>query len=105
MDEYVCVTVMGEEGESEASVKSRLSAFWSLMLREAPAEFEKVYAEEVAFEREGGCLTRKYLVEAVVAESLVARLTLKGLKHLPVDPDDLYTKYEAAPPDWFWIEH
>lgn len=105
MDEYVCLTVLSRAGEAEAEFKGRLSAFWSGMLRAKPDEFEKVYAEAVAFEKHDGCLGRRYLVESGVAEFLVAELTRGGLGFLPVDPDDLYSKYEAAPPEWFWIEH
>ncbi len=28
-----------------------------------------------------------------------------GFDALPVDEDDVYTKYEASGPDWFQIEH
>jgi hypothetical protein len=105
MDDYLCLTVLARPGESEAEFKSRLSAFWTGLLRAKPDEFEKVYAETVAFEQHGDRLGRKYLIEADVAELLVKELAAGGLAHLPIDPDDLYSKYEAAPPDWFWIEH
>jgi len=32
-------------------------------------------------------------------------LTAASVDFVPVDEDDVYSKYEAAPPDWFWIEH
>src|SRR5205823_14238607 len=66
MDEYLCLTLLSRPGESEGEFKSRLSAFWTRMLRERPADFEKVYAEAVAFERQTDRLSRKYLVEAGV---------------------------------------
>lgn len=105
MDDYLCVTLLSRPGESEADFKARLSALWSQMLREKPTEFEKVYAETVAFERQGDRLGRKYLIEAGVADALESDLQSAGMDHQPIDPDDLYSKYEAAPPEWFWIEH
>lgn len=105
MDEYLCVTLASAPGESEADFKARISRFWTHMLRTRPDDFEKVYAEEVNFESAGDTLRRKYLVEASVVKVLTAELSAAGVGHIPVDPDDLYTKYEAAPPDWFWIEH
>ena len=105
MTDYLCLTLLSRPGEPEADFTARLSAFWTRMLRERPADFEKVYAEEVAFERQTDRLGRRYLVEAAVVGVLEPELSSAGLDHAPIDPDDLYSKYEAAPPDWFWIEH
>jgi hypothetical protein len=105
VNEYLCLTLLSRPGEAEAEFKLRLSAFWTRMLREKPDDFEKVYAEAAAFEPQPDRLTRRYLIEAGVAEVLEAELAAAGLDHRPVDPDDLYSKYEAAPPEWFWIEH
>ena len=74
------------------------------MLRNKPDDYEKVYAEATAFEPEGGRLSRQYMVEAAVVPVLEAEFGGRG-RYRPIDPDDLYSKYEAAPPDWFWIEH
>ena len=105
MDDYLCVTVLSSEGEAESAFKARLSTFWSTVLRMRPDDFEKVYAEAVKSEQHGMRLGRKYLVEADVAERLSAELLRGGFEHQPVDADDIYSKYEAAPPEWFWIEH
>lgn len=105
MDEYLSVTLLSGPGEAEAAFKARLSGLWTAMLREKPAEFEKVYAEQVAFEAHGDRLGRKYLVEADAVPAVEAAAAAAGLEVVPVDPDDVYSKYEAAPPDWFWIEH
>lgn len=105
MDDYLCITILAGSGESEADFRGRLSAFWTMMLREHEADFEKVYAEMSAFERHEQRLGRKYLVEADVAHRVTEQLLRAGLDHLPLDPDDVYSKYEAVPPEWFWIEH
>ncbi len=105
MDDYLCLTILSDPGEGEAGFKARLSTFWTVMLREQPDEFEKVYAEAVAFESHADRLSRKYLIESGAAEILESELRTAGLDLLPIDPDDLYSKYEAAPPEWFWIEH
>ncbi|HXD85827.1 MAG TPA: hypothetical protein VN641_04995 [Urbifossiella sp.] len=103
--DYLCLTILSRDGETEGEFKSRLSAFWTRMLREQPADFEKVYAEAVEFERRAERLGRRYLLEAPAAEALVAALAGAAIEHLPIDADDVYSKYEAAPPEWFWIEH
>jgi hypothetical protein len=105
MDEYLCLTLLSHPNEDEAAFKSRLSAFWTTMLREKPDDFEKVYAETVGFERHDDRLSRKYLIEADVASVLESALRTAGIDFQPIDPDELYSKSEAAPPDWFWIEH
>ena len=105
MDEYLCVTVLSRPGEAEADFKARLSGFWTYMLRNHQDDFEKVYAETVAFERAGDRLSRKYLVETDVVAVLADQMQARGIEHEPVDPDDLYSKYEATPPEWMWIEH
>jgi hypothetical protein len=40
-----------------------------------------------------------------VAELLERELAAAGVEHAPIDRDDVYTKYEAVPPEWMQIEH
>ena len=75
------------------------------MLRALPEDFERVYAETAKVQLAGDRLTRQYLLEAAVANVLAAELISADLDHDPIDADDVYTKYEATPPDWFQIEH
>jgi len=105
VDDYVCVTVCSQPGEAEADFAARLSRFWTHMLRARPDEFERVYAETTKFERHGDRLARQYLAELGVADLLEQELAAAGLQHQPIDRDDLYSKYEASPPDWMQIEH
>ncbi len=105
MDEYLYITVLSRPQESEAEFKTRLSTFWTHMLRHRESDFEKVYAETIAFEKVQDRLSRKYLVEAEVAPVLEAEMQAAHLEYQPIDPDDLYSKYEAVPPEWMWIEH
>jgi hypothetical protein len=105
MTEYLSVTLLGNPGESEAAFKSRLTGFWTHMLRNRPDEYEKVFAEAVRFGSADGRVSRQYLVEADGVETLARELAVHKIHHAPLDLDDLYTKYEAATPDWFQIEH
>ena len=105
MDEFVCITVRSNAGESAGDFSARLSHFWTHMLRDLPDEFERVYAETTKFERAGGTLSRKYLAELDVADRLEAEFAEAGIDHEPIDRDDLYSKYEATSPDWMQIEH
>ena len=80
MDEYLCLTVRSEPGESEQDFGKRLSLLWSRMLRERKDDFEKVYAETVKFSREGDELTRDYLVEAGAVDAVTAELRAAGIR-------------------------
>jgi hypothetical protein len=104
-DDYLMLTVHSRPGETEPDFKTRLSEFWTGQLRKHADEFEKVYAETVAFEPSGGRLSRQYLIEADVAGLLEGELKAGGVDFAPIDRDDVYTKYEATPPEWMWIEH
>jgi hypothetical protein len=105
MDEFVCITVVSQPGESAAAFSSRLSYFWTHMLRNFKSEFEKVFAETTDFEESGGRRTRKYLAEEEVVTLLEKELQAAGLEHEPVDRDDRYSRYEAVAPEWMQIEH
>lgn len=105
MDEYLCLTVRSRPGEPEKEFAGRLSQFWTHMLRNRTADYEKVYAEARAFESEGDFLVRKYLLEEGVADVLEAELDAQGLDFIPIDRDDVYSKYEAVVTEWMQIEH
>ena len=105
VDDYLCITVQSQPGESKDSFKPRLSALWSKMLREDQDRFEKVYAETVAFEQLNSSWTRQYLVEESVADEVERRMLEAGVDFVPIDRDDKFSKYEAAPPEWMQIEH
>jgi hypothetical protein len=105
VDDYLCITVQSQPGESQPAFKSRLSELWTKMLREDEDRFEKVYAETVAFEQKNSRWTRQYLVEESAVDEVERRLIEAGVDFEPVDRDDKFTKYEAAPPEWMQIEH
>jgi hypothetical protein len=103
--DYLCVTLVGKPGEPEPEFKARLTAFWTHMIRNRPDDYERVYAEATAFGSAGGWPTRQYMVEAAAVAALTNELKAAGVDFLPVDEDDVYSKYEASSPDWFQIEH
>ena len=105
VDEYVCVTVRSRPGEPAEGFNKRLIDFWSGMLRARKDDYEQVYAETSRFAADGDRVTRQYLVGADTADVLASELEGAGIDHDPIDPDDLYSKYEAAPPEWFQIPH
>jgi hypothetical protein len=105
MDDYVCITVISKPGEATSEFSARLSRFWTHLLRARKDEFEKVYAETTSFEAKGECRTRQYLAEIDIVPMLEAEMKSAGLGFEPIDPDDLYSKYEASPPHWMQIEH
>jgi hypothetical protein len=105
VSDYLCITVQSHPGESRDAFKSRLSAMWSKLLREDKDRFEKVYAETVAFEQLNSSWTRQYLAEESVADEIERRMLEAGIDFVPIDRDDKFSKYEAAPPEWMQIEH
>lgn len=105
MDEFVCLTVLAELGETEAAFKGRLVSFWTHMLRTRPDEYEQVYAEAKAFETTGGKVSRQYMIRPDVADVLTRELTGRKLDFEPIDPDDSYNKAEASSSEWFQIPH
>ena len=105
MDEFVCLTVLGEAGEETTRFRSRLTAFWTVVLREYPDIYEQVYSEAVDFESEKGCVSKQYMMQPAAVEQLSGLLLQRGLKARPVDLDDTYNKAEASSSDWFQINH
>jgi hypothetical protein len=105
LEEYVCITVLSVRGEPQPEFASRLSRFWTHMLRNYKADFEKVYAEKTTFEEKDCLLLRRYLVKEEVVPLLEGEFAKEGVEHEPVDRDDTYTKYEAVAPEWMQIEH
>ena len=105
MTEYLCLTLLANAGESESAFKSRLTAFWSHLLRAQPDTYAAVYAEATHFGTADGGVSRAYMVEAAAAEEVVVALIAAGIATHPPDPDDVYTKYEASGSEWFQIDH
>ena len=105
MDEYVCITVLSRSGETQADFSTRLSRFWTHLLRTRKTDFERVYAETTEFEEQTGRWSRQYLAELVVAGVVESELKAAGLDHEPVDREELFSRYEAVSPEWMQIEH
>jgi hypothetical protein len=105
LTEYVCITVLSQPAEAPSAFSGRLSRFWTHMLRNFKSDFEKVYAETTEFEDQAGCLARQYLAESIVIGLLEKEFTAAGFAYEPVDRDEVYSRYEAVPPEWMQIEH
>jgi hypothetical protein len=105
LDEFVCISVVSQPGESEAAFAARLSRFWTHLLRNFKSDFEKVYAETTEFEEHAGRLCRKYLAREEVVSLLEREMNAGGLDFEPIDRGEVYSKYEAVAPEWMQIEH
>jgi hypothetical protein len=105
MDEYNCVTVLSKAGESQSAFAARLSQLWTGLLRQRKDDFEKVYAETTEYEDVGGRWSRQYLVECSAVGVVEEALKTAGVDYEPVERDELFSKYEATPPEWMQIEH
>lgn len=102
--EYLCLSLIGRPGETAAAFQSRLYAFWTHVLRNRPAVYERVYSEAVAFEEDAGRVVRRYMVEPEAVDDLLPDLTAHAIDFAPVDRDDRYSKAEASTNEWFQIE-
>jgi hypothetical protein len=105
VDDHLCIVVRSKPGESKDEFHKRLIEFWSQLLRGRPDDYKRVYAESSEVEATGSAWGRKYLVHVEAADVLEAELKRAGLEHDPIDGEDRYSKYEAAPPEWFQIPH
>ena len=105
MDMFQGIELAGLPNESESLFSTRLSRFWTGILRLYPEQFEAVYAESSEFGRNDNRPTRQYAVEFAVVLFLQEQLEKVGIELLPVDPDNTYTRHEAVAPDWWQIEH
>jgi hypothetical protein len=105
MDDYVCITVVSRPGEGQGEFAARLSQFWTQMLRQRKSDFEKVYAETTTFEESQGCWSRQYLAQMAVVNLLEGELKAAGVDFEPIDREELFSKYEAVPPEWMQVEH
>ena len=90
---------------SISTIRYTLTALWSAMLKTLPTEYERIYSEATAFDREGGTVARRYMIDPAVLGSLLPLLARHGIAHLPLDEDDLYSKAEASSNEWFQLEH
>ncbi len=105
MTDYLCLTLLASAGEPERAFVSRLTAFWSHLIRTHPTVYAAVYAEASHFGLTDGKVSRSYMVTATAASAVAEALAASGVEALPPDPDDTYTKYEASGSEWFQIAH
>jgi len=105
VEEYAQLTVFSCEAETQAEFNKRLIDFWTRLLRVSPEEYKRVYAETARFEARAQRFARRYLVGCDICEMIERELVTSQINFEPIDPNDLYSKYEAAAPEWFQIPH
>ncbi len=105
MEDYALAIIRSKLNESVEDFNKRLIAFWSHVLRSRPTEYLGILAESSESELAGPAWTRKYLIAVDVVDVLQAELANAGFDHDPIDLDDLYSRFEASPPEWFQIPH
>lgn len=105
MDEFQGLTALGLVGELHQAFSTRLSGFWTDILRQAPNLFVKIYGEATQFEEESGQLSRKYAVVPSCVDDILARAKMYGINFLPPDPYDTLNRHEVVNPEWWQIKH
>lgn len=103
--EYVGIQVLGKVGETDLVFGQRLTLLWTEILRKFPAEFDLVYAETIAFEKQEEKPTRRYAIEAVGVGFFLGKIPMEGFEVTPPTEDDFYSKYELPATEWWQIEH
>jgi hypothetical protein len=104
MNEFLCLTLLSQPGESQAAFQTRLYGYWTHILRSHPDEYEKVYSEAVKFETEGDQFARKYMIEESVVDLLLKEAKAHSVAYHEVDRDDWYSQAEASSSEWFQID-
>src|SRR5258708_5438872 len=97
MDEYVCITVLSRPSEGQGEFAARLSRFWTQMLRQCKADFEKVYAETTVFEECENGWSRQYLAELDIVVLLESELNTAGNTFDAIYRHEGFSKEEAGP--------
>lgn len=105
MDEYVTLRLISRPEEPADAFRRRLIDFWSHLLRRRPDDYAGVLAEAARAEATPEGHAREYLVSIAAVDVVVAELAAAGIDHAEVDRDEVFTKFEATPPDWFQIPH
>lgn len=105
MDEYVSIQVCSRARESASEFSKRLTEFWTVFLRSRPDDYRGVYAESTRFQPAGDAIGRNYLVNLEVVSKVETELASAGIRHEPIDRDDIFSKFEAVAPEWFQIPH
>jgi hypothetical protein len=102
MNEYLCVQVLSNAGETDQDFLTRLEDFWDL------AHYllaEGVYARHTKLEDAENRRAQHYLVYSDQALQLEQALDRSGFDVLPVETSIFYAEYEATPPEWEIVEH
>lgn len=105
VEEFARLTVCSRENESQGEFNKRLIDFWTRFLRVQTEEYKRVYAETARFEIMAAGFARQYLVGCEICSLIQSELLNSRIDFEPIDEDDLYSKYEATPPEWFQIPH
>ena len=105
MEEFTRLTVCSRENEPQGEFNKRLIDFWTRVLRGWPEEYKRVYAETAQFEFQADRFARLYFVGCEICELIQRELSTSRIDFEPIDVADLYSKYEAASPEWFQIPH
>lgn len=88
--EYVGIQVLGKVGETDLVFGQRLTLLWTEILRKFPAEFDLVYAETIAFEKQEEKPTRRYAIEAEGVGFSWGKFPWRDLR-LPHRPRTIFT--------------
>lgn len=102
MNEFLCVQVLSNAGETDNDFLARLEDFWDLAHYRLA---EGIYARRMKLEDEENRRAQHYLVYRDQALGIEQALDRSGFDVLPVDTSILYPEYEAIPPEWSVVEH
>lgn len=105
MEEFARLTIFSRENEPQEQFNKRLIDFWTRFLRGWPEEYKRVHAETARFELRTTRFARQYFLGCEISPLIQRELGSSQVDFESIDEDDLYSKYEATPPEWFQIPH
>lgn len=97
MNEFYCIQVLSNAGETDEDFLARLEDFWDLghysLAQNTYAKTPRLYDKE-------NRRVQNYLVTCPTATTVEKELIKAGFDVLPVDIGMVYADYEATPPYW-----
>lgn len=97
MNDFFCIQVLSNAGETDRDFISRLDDFWDLahysLSRSAYAKAPQLHNTE-------NRRVQNYLVQCAAASAIERELAKAGFDVLPLDTSMVYAEYEATYPHW-----
>lgn len=97
MNNFFCIQVLSNAGETDSDFINRLDDFWDL----AHYSLAKgTYAKAPQLHDKENRRAQNYLVQCAIASTIERELAKAGFDVFPLDTSMVYAEYEAIHPHW-----